>query len=422
MALQFKAIKGASDILPDEAKAWQYVEDTARRVFLRYGYGQIRTPVFEETGLFARSIGEVTDIVQKQMYTFQDRAGRSMTLRPEATAPVIRAFLENRLDKEAGVSKLYYIGPMFRSERPQKGRRRQFHQLGVEAVGSPSPYLDVEVISMLMSLLTEILKETASGCRIRLNSVGCPEDRQAYSLILRESLKDKIQLMCKDCQYRYEQNIFRILDCKNEACRKVITGLPVYHEHLCESCGEHFKQVREGLNSVDINFDHDPYLVRGLDYYTKTAFEISHPLLGGQDAVAAGGRYDNLIAQLGGPQLGAVGFALGIERLLLIAQTAGIKLDSGSRLNVFIVTMDEVAYRHGFSLLQGLRDAGISADIDYEGKSLKAQMKMAAKSECRFAVILGQEELDNKTVTLKDMDKGEQIQIAQTDLVKTIKN
>ena len=421
MALQFKAIKGTSDILPDEAKVWQYIEETARRVFNMFGYGQIRTPLFEETGLFARSIGEATDIVQKQMYSFEDRAGRSMTLRPEGTAPVIRAFLENRLDKEAGICKLYYIGPMFRSERPQKGRRRQFHQLGVEAIGSESPYLDVEVISLLMNLLKEVLGEGADDSCLKINSVGCSEDRKVYSKILEDALSDKVKLMCKDCQYRYDQNIFRILDCKHEDCQKIISQLPVYHQHLCQDCTSHFEMVKAGLESVNIKFSHDPYLVRGLDYYSQTAFEISHPLLGGQDAVAAGGRYDNLIAELGGPELGAVGFALGIERLVLIAQAAGLELDSGQRLNVFIVTMDDRSYKHGFSLLAQLRQAGISADIDYEGKGMKPQMKMAAKLKAQFAVILGQEELDKKTVTLKNMDKGEQEQIPESELVNRIK-
>lgn len=407
--------------MPDEAGCWQYVEDIARQIFHRYGYAQIRTPIFEETGLFSRSIGDTTDIVQKQMYTFQDRAGRSMTLRPEATAPVIRAFLEHGLDRNAGVCKLYYIGPMFRSERPQKGRRRQFHQLGVEAIGSSSPYLDVEIIALLMRLLGEVLEGVSAECRVRLNSVGCPDDRQAYSRVLRQELKDRVKLMCSDCQYRYEHNIFRLLDCKNENCRKIITGLPVFGDYLCQDCGQHFQQVKEGLGLIGIDFDLDPFLVRGLDYYTRTAFEVTHSLLGGQDAVAAGGRYDNLITQLGGPQLGAVGFALGLERLLLICQTAGVDLNQDERLDVFIITMDDKTYRQGFRLLERLRSSGISADIDYESKSLRAQMKMAGRSGCRFAVILGQEELEKDVVTFKDMDSGQQEQIPQAEVVGEIR-
>jgi len=261
----------------------------------------------------------------------------------------------------------------------------------------------------------------ANDAILKINSVGCCQDRKSYSKILKDTLANDIKNMCKDCQYRYDQNIFRLLDCKNGGCREIINKLPVYHQHLCEDCSRHFEQVKAGLNALGIKFSHDPYLVRGLDYYSQTAFEVSHQLLGGQDAVAAGGRYDNLIAELGGQATGAVGFALGIERLLLIAQTADLKLDSDQRLNVFVVTMDDNAYEHGFSLLATLRKAGISADIDYEGKGMKAQMKMAAKLGARFAVILGQEELEKREVTFKYMDKGEQEQIPEAELVGRIK-
>ncbi len=322
----FKRVPGTRDILPEETNSWQRTEDIARKIFLTYNYQEIRPPILEKAGLFSRSLGTSTEIIQKQMFLTatnlaQDKDNLELyALRPEGTASVVRAYIENNLDKLAGFSKLYYLGPMFRAERPQKGRLRQFHHLGAEAIGSMDARLDAELISLVDTLLKGL---DIQNYKIKINSLGCSKDKKALSELLRKELKDKIHQLCPDCQRRFETNVMRILDCKNDGCRQIARKLDLGERHLCLECKTHFLTLQEALTGLGINFEVDALLVRGLDYYTRTVFEIIHPELGAQDAIGAGGRYDNLVSDLGGPELGAIGFALGIERLLLVTRSPG---------------------------------------------------------------------------------------------------
>jgi len=403
--LKYQAIRGTSDLLPDTAEKWTALESVSRDLFKLYGYREIRTPLIEPTPLFIRGIGDTTDIVQKQMFSFKDRGNRSISLRPEATASVIRAYLENHLDKRLGFCKLFYIGPMFRSERPQAGRSRQFHQIGVEAIGSDSAFLDAETIT----LLSKLLKDAGlKGFKIKLNSLGCQKDKSSYSQVLKKKLSTKTNQLCDDCCSRYARNVFRVLDCKNASCKAVVRSLPKMTDSLCDDCKKHFDTVCKTLKSLKVDFVLDPYLVRGLDYYTRTAFEVNHQKLGAQDAVAAGGRYDNLIADFGGPDTGAVGFAIGIERLIMgVGDTTSLKIGSGNA-DVYVVTHGEAAYKKGIEVVNSLRSKSISSDIDYQCKSIKAQMRVAAKTGCRYVVIIGEDELKKKEVGIKDMETGKQ--------------
>lgn len=412
----FKAPTGTKDILPAEAAVWYSIEEKCRDIFSLYGYQPIRTPLFEQSGLFNRSLGEETEIVKKQMFLIQ-RQTETFCLRPEATAAVVRAYLENNLDKTDGFIKLYYIGPMFRAERPQKGRLRQFHHIGIEALGSSSPYLDSEIIALARRILEEL---AINGYQIKINSLGCPGDKQTLTRLLREKLKEKLEELCEDCTDRFNRNVFRILDCKNDGCKQIIGALDLqYTDYLCDSCLQHFTIVKNNLDALKIDYHPCTTLVRGLDYYTRTVFEISHPGIGAQDALGAGGRYDTLITNLGGPDLGAMGFAFGLERLLLAAQK-----ESGAfakNMSVFVITLGEEAQKKGFLLLQELRQAHISCDMDYENKSLKGQMRKAHESKARFAAIIGENELAKQAIALKDMSVGSQHEIALTNVVNEIK-
>jgi len=419
---KYKALRGTTDILPDEAGRWQALESVCRRLFALYGYGEIRTPVIEPAALFKRGIGETTDIVEKQMFEFSDRGGRAVCLRPEATAAVIRAYLEHSLDKKENFTKLFYIGPMFRSERPQAGRSRQFHQIGVEAIGSDSPYLDAETIS----LLAQILKDAGlKGFKIKLNSLGCAKDKIAYSKTLKAKLKTKVNLLCGDCKKRYEKNVLRILDCKKEPCRQAVRGLPKISSSICGDCAEHFDKVKAALKIFKTDFVIEPYLVRGLDYYTRTAFEVTHSQLGAQDALAAGGRYDNLVADFGGPDMGAVGFAIGIERTLNALKTMSHRVGgtmSHLRGGTYVVTGTGVPKEASVGLLNALRLEGISAEMDYQDRSLKAQMRQASKLGVKFALILGEDELARGEVGVKNMETGEQRAVALGGVAEWLKN
>lgn len=403
------------DILCQEAYAWQGIEDKARQAFSLYGYRPIRTPILEEEALFNRSLGNETEIVKKQMFVV--RHGEDCyVLRPEATAGVARAYIENNLDKTDSFLKLYYIGPMFRAERPQKGRLRQFHHIGAEAIGSDSPYLDSETISLIKHILDEL---GISGYELKLNSLGCPDDKQKLSRMLQDRLKDKSEKLCPDCKDRLGRNVFRVLDCKNEDCRQAVSGLGLRSEdYLCGECGEHFSEVKKNLDKLGINYIFSPTLVRGLDYYNRTVFELSHKDLGAQDALGAGGRYDNLISELGGPKCGAVGFALGVERLMLIA---GLRLSESAGLKVFVVTLGAQAKKEGFLLLNGLRRAGIPSDMDYEDKSLKGQMRKANDLKVKYTILIGDEELKKQVILLKDMASGTQEEIGFDNFIGEIK-
>ena len=412
---KFKIPSGMKDVLPADAYLWQEIEDKAKAAFNLYGYKPLRTPILEEEGLFNRSLGNETEIVKKQMFIIR-HSEDTYVLRPEATAGVVRAYIENNLDKIASLVKLYYLGPMFRAERPQKGRLRQFHHIGAEALGSNSPYLDSEIISLVKYILDVL---GISGYELKLNSLGCPEDKQKLSRMLQDKLKDKLERLCPDCHERFSRNVFRVLDCKNENCKQIISQLNLKSEdYLCQDCAEHFAAVKKNLNKLNINYTSCPSLVRGLDYYNRTVFEISHKDLGAQDALGAGGRYDNLIFELGGPKSGAVGFALGVERLLLVSN---ISPSAENKLKVFIAALGNQAKEESLVLLEGLRREGISADIDYEDKSLKGQMRKANDLGVKFTVLIGDDEIKKQSLLLKDMASGTQEEISLDRSIEEIK-
>lgn len=409
--------RGAKDILPGAVEQWQQLEGLVREMCRRYNYREIRTPIFEHTELFQRGVGETTDIVEKEMYTFLDRGDRSITLRPEGTAAVVRSFIEHKLYADPQPTKLYYMGPMFRYDRPQAGRYRQFHQFGVEAIGAAGPAVDAEVIALAVNMLRELgLVEL----QIYINSVGCPQCRPVYRETLQQFLREKVTGLCGDCQSRYDRNPLRILDCKNAACEKLTLGAPVVADCLCTECTEHFSGLQALLTAVGVPFRVNPRLVRGLDYYTKTAFEIQYPPLGAQSAVCGGGRYDGLIEQCGGQPTPGIGFGMGIERVLLALEKQGLLNQPAPSVDVFVAAMGTAAYNTAFGLLQKLRDAGLAAEIDYMGRSLKAQMKYAAKLPARYVAILGEEESAEQAVSLRDMLSGEQVKVPFEQLIETI--
>lgn len=409
-----KVPKGIQDILPDDAPKWYYIENKIREILTKYGYQEIRTPAFEYTELFVRGIGESTDIVTKEMFTFPDRKGRSLTLRPEGTAPVVRAYLENKMDRSSQVVKLFYIGPMFRCEKPQAGRFRQFNQFGIEVIGTKSPVVDVEVI--IASL--EIYKKLGlKNLEILINSVGCKKCRAVYVQKLKEFIKNKIVFLCSECINRYEKNPLRILDCKKDNCQKIIKTAPIMTDYLCQECKQHFKEVKSYLDDLKIEYHVEPRLVRGLDYYTKTAFEIVSGELGAQNAIGGGGRYDDLVEELGGKPTPAVGFAAGIERMIIVMNQQKIEWPENKGLDVFIAKISEINTDIAFKLLQIIRNTGLSADMDYSEKSLKSQMRLANKIGARYTIIIGEEELFKNMVTLRNMKTKEQKEVKIDNLI-----
>jgi len=405
--------RGTRDILPDSVGQWRYVEEKIRRICGLFGFQEIRTPVFEHTELFLRGIGETTDVVEKEMYTFTDRGGRSITLRPENTASAVRAYLEHKLYANVAVNKLFYIGPMFRYDRPQAGRYRQFHQFGVEAFGSASPAADAEVILLAVSFLKEL---GLSELRLSLNSVGCPHCRPLYREKLQEFFADKRGALCTDCQSRFERNPLRILDCKNERCQELSQGAPEMTDCLCVDCRDHFERLQSILTAAGASYVLNPRLVRGLDYYTKTAFEIQYAPLGAQSAVCGGGRYDGLVAECGGPDTPAIGFAAGMERVLLALEKQHLLPDLSDAPDVMLVALGDAAQDVAFQTLCRLRGRGLRAEMDFSDRSLKAKMKQADKSGVRYAVIIGEDEVKSDAALLKDMTTGEQEKIALQDL------
>jgi len=420
MAQKYQAPRGTRDILPEEVGLWRHLEETARAVFSRAGYGEIRVPVFEDTALYARSTGEDTDIVQKEMYTLE-REDSSITLRPEGTPGVARAYIEHNLYKQSPFRKFFYIGPMFRYERPQAGRTRQFHQAGIEAFGSDSPLLDVETIDIAAQYFDAV---GLAGYEIRINSIGCTDCRGQYREVLRDRLAGRLAQLCEDCRRRFERNVFRILDCKEESCRGVIMTLPVVTDHLCESCAEHWERVLTGLRKVGRRYLHDPHLVRGLDYYTRTVYELVHPALGARSAVCGGGRYDNLVAQLGGPEVGGIGFAVGFEPTIA-AMGEGVQEHrqtglGGSRVSAYLVAAGDVDRAALVPIAHELRLAGVTVDMDFEDRSLKAQMRSANRMKARYTVILGEDELARGTVTVRDMSTSEQGEVAREALIEKL--
>ncbi|HHT73102.1 MAG TPA: histidine--tRNA ligase [Firmicutes bacterium] len=395
--------RGTADIFGSNLETWLKLEGYIRDICRTYGYQELRTPIFEHTELFQRGIGETTDIVEKEMYTFTDRGGRSITLRPEGTAPVVRAFLEHNMGQGPLPVKLFYLGPMFRYERPQAGRYRQFHQFGLEVLGSADPLLDVETILLPVELYKTCGLE---GFVVELNSIGCPECRPRYRDELKEYIRPHIGEMCSSCQARFERNPMRLLDCKNEGCRKVLAGAPVITDYLCPGCAEHFAQVRSYLDVLEVEYVLNPKLVRGFDYYTRTVFEVTFAGLGAQNAIGAGGRYDGLIEEVGGSPTPAVGFAVGVERLLLALESEGSFAPEARRPDAFIVQFGGETKVRAAKLMYELRRAGLHAEMDHLSRSVRAQMKAANRLNARWVLILGEEELLAGQAKLKDMDRG----------------
>ncbi|HJV64182.1 MAG TPA: histidine--tRNA ligase [Geomonas sp.] len=398
-------IKGFNDILPGEVEKWQHIEATARRVFELYGLSEIRIPILEKTELFCRSIGDATDIVEKEMYSFEDKGGNKVTMRPEGTASVMRAFIEHKLHAQDPIARLYYMGPMFRYERPQKGRYRQFHQIGAELTGIASPTVDAQVLTMLTHFFQELGLTEPS---LQVNSLGCPCCRPTYREALKSFLYDRIELLCDDCKRRYETNPLRALDCKSPGCQEATKGAPSMLQYLCNDCSDHFDKTRKYLDLVGTPYAINERMVRGLDYYTRTTFEMVTTMLGAQSAVAAGGRYDGLISELGGPQIPGIGFAMGVERVaLLLAEK-----EFARRPDLFIAALGEEAHAEAFRLMTALQRMGVAVELDYEGKSLKSQMRRADKFNSRFTLIIGGDELAKGAAPLKDMDGGTQSEVA----------
>jgi histidyl-tRNA synthetase len=411
--LDIRAPKGTMDILPPESERFRLLVEKSMALFRTYGYSEIVLPVMEYTEVFARGIGEGTDIVQKEMFTFADKGGRSLTLRPEATAGVARAFVQHSLDKAGMPVKLYYGGPMFRQERPQAGRYRQFRQLGVELIGSPGPVADAEVILLGWDLFTAL----GIAYDLVLNSVGDEDCRPGYVNALREYLQENLEGLCKDCKRRARENPLRVLDCKVEACSRVIEEAPGMEGFLCDGCRAHYERVEGLLAEAEVVYRRDDRLVRGLDYYTRTVFEFQDPELGAQNAICAGGRYDHLVEELGGKPTPAVGFSIGLERVML----AGPDLEGSGEAGVYVMAIGEEARDRAFLTAHLLRKAGIRADLDHLERSPKAQMREADRGGFTFSVIIGEEELQGGFYTLRDMRAGSQEKVEEADLLREIK-
>ena len=415
---EYVAPRGTRDILPDETPKWEYVEAKFREICALFGYKEIRTPTFEHTELFTRNLGETTDVVSKEMYTFETRGGKSLTLRPEGTAPVIRAYVQHNLGAAQPINKIYYIGRIFRYERPQAGRYREHTQLAVEAVGSQDPAIDAEVISLAVQFYKTL---GLTDFELKINSIGCPQCRPKYRQALIDFAAGKLEKLCPSCIQRYEQNPMRMLDCKIPECKAILAEAPKMQDYIGEECSEHFAKVKSYLDKLGIEYNTDPNLVRGFDYYTKTAFEFVSGKLGAQNAIGGGGRYDNLVEEIGGQSTPSLGFGLGLDRLMLTLDAMGIELPINKNITAFIAVMGDIAREAAVELVSSLRCEGISADMDYTGRSLKAQMKMVDKLGARYAIILGENEVKDRTATVKDMQTSEQKSVPFDELAKLLK-
>lgn len=417
--MPIQSLRGTTDLLPDDAARWSAVEHAAKRLARLYGYREIRTPVIEDAALFLRSVGETSDIVQKEMFRFKDRGEQDIVLRPEGTASVVRAYLEHNLHKTEGFAKLFYLGPMFRAERPQAGRFRQFHQYGAEAIGSSSPWVDVESIALCGAILK------AAGVAesiVWLSSMGCRDDQARSAEALRKRLEPHKAKLCKECQARLEKNVFRVLDCKNPACHDIAWAQPGSPFLLCQDCQAHFDAVRQGLKDAGVVFDDTKVFARGLDYYTRTVFEVRAKGLGAQDAVAAGGRYDHLVEELGGPSLGAVGWAAGVERVLMAQVPPAAPASGTERRGLYLATAQAALAAQALKMAQQVRARGVAVLMDYDGKSLKAQMREADKAQCRHVAVLGENELKQGTIMIKDLAGGTQRSVALAALAEELAN
>ena len=413
--LNIKKPIGTKDFFYESASKLEFIEKKIKDIVKLYGYERIRTPIFESTDLFTRGIGEDTDIVGKEMFTFEDRGGRSLTLRPEGTASVVRAYIENSMQNEFSINKLFYIGTMYRAERPQKGRYREFNQFGMECIGTSSPLIDAEVIALNINILKEFGIENAN---LIINTVGCPKCKPNYNKALREAIGNRKEELCETCKRRYETNILRILDCKNEKCKEIIKDIPKFYDYVCEECKEHFDKLCEELNKINQKFIIEPMLVRGLDYYTKTVFEVQTSALGSQSAILGGGRYDNLIGLFNsGKNIPALGSAMGLERLLIVLENnQNIVKD---RLDIFVIAFKETE-KEVLKVMQELRASNISCDCDFSVKSIKNQFKSANKRNSKFALILGEDELKRNSCKLKNMDTGEEKEIPLNEIYRNI--
>jgi histidyl-tRNA synthetase len=405
---QFKRIKGTQDILPQAVQHWQEVESKIRECMRRFNYHELRTPVFEQTELFARGIGQATDIVAKEMYTFLDRGKKSLTLKPEMTAPIMRSYIENNLAAVMPLTKIFYISPLFRQENPQAGRLRQFNQFGAEAIGADSAELDSEIILLALEIYRDL---KVTKLNVILNSVGDPESRNAYQKVLKSYIKPLLKEYCPDCNKRYNTNPLRILDCKVDSCRELNKNAPLLIDHLNTYSADHFMSVRRILDENGVIYDLDPHLVRGLDYYTHTVFEITSDQLGSQDAICGGGRYDLLAEQFGGSPTPAVGFASGIERLIMVMESQGLLSEIGRKIDIFVAPLGAQALISSVNWLVRFRRLGYSADGDFLQRSLKAQMREANRQSAKFVLILGENELEKEVFSVKDMSEGTQQEI-----------
>lgn len=414
MALITNAIKGTLDLLPKESCKTQYIEAAVREIAENYGFLEMRTPVFEHTELFQRSVGETTDVVQKEMYTFEDKGGRSITLRPEGTAGAARAFLEHGLFNDALPQKIYYLTSCYRYEKPQAGRLREFHQFGVESFGAGTPAADAEIISLAHAVFRYL---GVQNLTLEINSIGCPECRKKFQEALKAYFESYREQLCDTCKSRLERNPMRILDCKSPVCSEIAAGAPKILDFLCDDCRAHFDAVQKYLQAIDIAFTVNPTIVRGLDYYTRTVFEFVSSEIGAQGTVCGGGRYDGLLEELGGKPMPACGFGMGIERLLLLMEAQGVPFPEPKKCDVYLVSMGEEAGLKAAALAEQLREEGLSAQFDTVGRGLKAQMKYADKLGAAYTVVLGDAELESRRVNLKNMRDGTQTELSLDDFV-----
>lgn len=416
MALITKAVKGTLDVLPADSHKNQFVERTVLEIANEFGFREIRTPVFEHTELFTRSVGDTTDVVQKEMYTFEDKGGRSITLRPEGTAGAARAFLEHGLTNEAMPQKVSYITSCYRYEKPQAGRLREFHQFGIECYGTASPAADAEVISVANEVFGFL---GIDRIRLEINSIGCPECRKEYHAALKAYFESRKDELCGTCLDRLDRNPMRILDCKSPVCHEIAADAPIILDFLCDECKDHFEKVKTYLDNMGIVYEVNPHIVRGLDYYTRTVFEFLTDSLGAQSAVCAGGRYDGLVEEIGGPHVPALGFGMGIERLLLLLEAQGIKLPEAKKCEIYIANIGEEASIKAASMATELRQSGMFAEFDVVGRSLKAQMKYADKIGARFTTVIGEDDIKANIAKVKNMQTGEVTELVIDDFADT---
>jgi len=415
-------IRGTEDILPQDAGLWRYVEETARELCRVFGYGEIRTPIFENTELFSRGVGDTTDVVQKEMYTFLDKGGRSMTLKPEGTATLVRSYIENSLYANPQPTKLYYIIPCFRYEKPQAGRLREFHQFGIECFGASSAKCDAEIIALAMTFLDRL---GIKGLKLNINNIGCPECRARYNEKLVEYFTQYKDKLCTTCLGRLEKNPMRIIDCKSDVCGEIAKDAPRMLDYLCDECSEHFEETKVGLDNLGIDYNINPNIVRGLDYYTKTVFEIIADIDGSSLTVCGGGRYNGLVEQLGGKPTEGIGFAAGIERLVMLMKAQGLADEiCGNVPEIYIGTIGSDADKFAQKLIYDLRMNGVYAENDLLSRSVKAQMKYANKIGAKYSMILGDDEVSRNTASLKNMDSGEEVevQLSADKIIECLKN